>query len=246
MRETGARMILQNISKAIREQNYYAVALEFVIVIAGVVIGFQINAWNEARTSSAREDAILDRLREGLVADQMERAQSANNQDRLERIRRSVQILFHGLAFENERSLCNAVVTSDFFSDASAPPTALAELISGDEGLSLISDPQLRSEITSYVQFRETLPRLVDWYARGSVDLDQVFPEYFQQAAEISPRTGRINPIMGCDVEAMRNDTVFLSAFAENAWRYEYYYASVVADHEARVARLIEHLDQRP
>lgn len=32
-------MILQNISKAIREQNYYAVALEFVIVIAGVVIG---------------------------------------------------------------------------------------------------------------------------------------------------------------------------------------------------------------
>lgn len=37
-------MILQNITKAIREQNYYAVALEFVIVIAGVVqtwIAFQ-------------------------------------------------------------------------------------------------------------------------------------------------------------------------------------------------------------
>jgi hypothetical protein len=42
-------VILQNISKAIREQNYYAVALEFFIVIAGVVIGFQVNAWNEAR-----------------------------------------------------------------------------------------------------------------------------------------------------------------------------------------------------
>ncbi len=42
-------MILQNISKAIREQNYYAVVLEFVIVIAGVVIGFQINACNPGR-----------------------------------------------------------------------------------------------------------------------------------------------------------------------------------------------------
>ena len=35
-------MILQNISKAIREQNWFAVVFEFVIVIAGVVIGFQI------------------------------------------------------------------------------------------------------------------------------------------------------------------------------------------------------------
>ena len=37
-------MILQNLTKAIREQNYYAVVLEFLIVIAGVVIGFQITA----------------------------------------------------------------------------------------------------------------------------------------------------------------------------------------------------------
>ena len=32
-------MILTNLVKAIREQNYYAVVLEFLIVIAGVVIG---------------------------------------------------------------------------------------------------------------------------------------------------------------------------------------------------------------
>ena len=40
-------MILANLTKAIREQNYYAVVLEFLIVIAGVVIGFQITAWYE-------------------------------------------------------------------------------------------------------------------------------------------------------------------------------------------------------
>jgi len=42
-------MILQRISTAIRQQNWFAVALEFVIVIAGVVIGFQVTAWNGAR-----------------------------------------------------------------------------------------------------------------------------------------------------------------------------------------------------
>jgi len=41
-------MILARITKAIREQNWFAVVLEFVIVIAGVAIGFQVTA-NERR-----------------------------------------------------------------------------------------------------------------------------------------------------------------------------------------------------
>lgn len=48
-------MILQNISKAIREQHYCAIALEFVIVIAGVVIGVQINARNEGRLQAQQQ-----------------------------------------------------------------------------------------------------------------------------------------------------------------------------------------------
>ena len=59
-------MILQSLSKAIREQNYYAVLLEFVIVIAGVVIGFQIQAWNAARAASEAEQIYLARLHEDM------------------------------------------------------------------------------------------------------------------------------------------------------------------------------------
>ncbi|MEE2525724.1 hypothetical protein V0U79_05045 [Hyphobacterium sp. HN65] len=61
-------MILQNIATAIRQQNYYAVVLEFVIVIAGVVIGFQINAWNEGRQDSAEERDMLVRLYQDIEA----------------------------------------------------------------------------------------------------------------------------------------------------------------------------------
>lgn len=54
-------MILQSLARAVRKQNYYAVFLEFIIVIAGVVIGFQINAWNERRAEEAqgREYLVL-------------------------------------------------------------------------------------------------------------------------------------------------------------------------------------------
>lgn len=55
-------MILQNLTRAIREQNYYAVVLEFVIVLSGVVIGFQVNAWNEGRQDDARGRLYLERL----------------------------------------------------------------------------------------------------------------------------------------------------------------------------------------
>lgn len=42
-------MILSRITHALRTQNWFALALEFVIIIAGVVIGFQVNAWSAGR-----------------------------------------------------------------------------------------------------------------------------------------------------------------------------------------------------
>ena len=60
-------MILTRLSRAIREQNWFAVALEFVIVIAGIVIGFQITAWNESRMERAMEALALARIQDDVV-----------------------------------------------------------------------------------------------------------------------------------------------------------------------------------
>ena len=55
-------MILARLSRGIRRQNWIAVTLELVIVIAGVVIGFQITGWNAERQDREREALILCRL----------------------------------------------------------------------------------------------------------------------------------------------------------------------------------------
>lgn len=55
-------MILSRLSKAIREQNWFAVAIEFLIVILGVVIGFQVTAWNGEQQRLARDTQLIDRL----------------------------------------------------------------------------------------------------------------------------------------------------------------------------------------
>lgn len=52
-------MILERLSRAFRQQNWFAVAIETLIVIVGVVVGFQITAWGNARAERAEEQELL-------------------------------------------------------------------------------------------------------------------------------------------------------------------------------------------
>ena len=54
--------ILARLSQAVREQNWFAVALEVVIVILGVVIGFQITTWGQSRSDGSKERVYLLQL----------------------------------------------------------------------------------------------------------------------------------------------------------------------------------------
>lgn len=60
-------MILSRLSKAIREQNWFAVSIEFVIVILGVVIGFQITEWRGEQADRESELTYLTRLHQDMV-----------------------------------------------------------------------------------------------------------------------------------------------------------------------------------
>ncbi|MBT1449322.1 hypothetical protein KJ365_00385 [Glaciecola sp. XM2] len=60
-------MILRRLTKHIKDQNWFAVALDFVIVIVGVFIGIQVSNWNDAQQSQMRETAVLAQLKEEFV-----------------------------------------------------------------------------------------------------------------------------------------------------------------------------------
>ena len=46
-------MILRRITQHVKEQNWLAVGLDFVIVVAGILIAFQITNWSNARQQAA-------------------------------------------------------------------------------------------------------------------------------------------------------------------------------------------------
>lgn len=57
-------MILRRIATAIRRQDRVAVAIEFVIVVAGIFVGLEVSNWNEARKFAAQKQPFLAKLRD--------------------------------------------------------------------------------------------------------------------------------------------------------------------------------------
>ena len=55
-------MILRRIAQHVREQNWTAIGIDFLIVVLGVFVGLQVNLWNETRVEATRRQQIIDAL----------------------------------------------------------------------------------------------------------------------------------------------------------------------------------------
>lgn len=55
-------MRLRRVIEHVRDQNWLAVCLDFVIVVVGVFIGIQVSNWNEARSAQEHERRLLVEL----------------------------------------------------------------------------------------------------------------------------------------------------------------------------------------
>ncbi len=62
-------MILRRLSEQVKAQNWFAVGLDFLIVVGGVFIGIQVSNWNEARGDRAQEAVYLSYLADDLRND---------------------------------------------------------------------------------------------------------------------------------------------------------------------------------
>ena len=55
-------MILRRLSRSLRDQNWTAIVIEFLLLVAGVFLGIQVANWNQARVDRAEYEAALVRL----------------------------------------------------------------------------------------------------------------------------------------------------------------------------------------
>ncbi len=62
-------MILRRLSQSLKEQNWTAIWIEFLLLIVGVFLGIQVANWNEERITNKQSEIFTERLREDLRAE---------------------------------------------------------------------------------------------------------------------------------------------------------------------------------
>ena len=205
-------MILARITRAIREQNWFAVALEFVIVIAGVVIGFQVTVWNAQRDEIAREAAYLRQLDVELTTILADLEQGKEEADAYFRW---VQLFLEGVA-NNDPELAqqgswglNAITA---VVRANIEPSVLSELISTGE-LGLIRNNELRTALASIPQMqRESQSQMEQMAMRLSpvaFEVAQHFEARLEDVADMSNPQYTLETLQ-FDFDAVAQDEAFL------------------------------------
>lgn len=62
-------MLLRRVRHHVANENWFAVFVDFVIVVVGVYVGIEVSNWNEARQEDQRSIEYLERIRADLVHD---------------------------------------------------------------------------------------------------------------------------------------------------------------------------------
>lgn len=144
-------MILRRLVRNLGEQNWTAIAIEFVLLVLGVFLGIQVANWNEDRLEQQRAHGFLERL-----AGDLDREQAAIDK-RLEYIGQSIAYGEAALTWIEDGSLADGSAWKTvmaYFNASRILPyspinTTYQEMRSAGQ-LGLVRDADLRTALTEY------------------------------------------------------------------------------------------------
>lgn len=236
-------MILARLSSAIRQQNWFAVALEFVIVIAGVVIGFQITAWNGERQDRIREQNYLTRLHAEITDAE------AGRLGLLERVSRRVdhasavvEVIYSGRDPDTlpEGACVSVSRLGIFYLEGYALPTLDELLVTGN--LDILEDDALRRALTGYRSFADTA---ADRFSDIRLDMPNLVRPYPHLFSTVPDREdGHLRrSAADCDFLAMRDDEAFGRDLLDVVARAGFFRMNALEEEERRLAAIHTALD---
>lgn len=217
-------MILSRLTRAVKGQNWFAVVLEFVIVVSGVLLAFQVSAWSSEASDRAYARDILVRLHRELIS--VGRAREQGEQLRAERLRLLLEvrpiIMGRVEADALSREQCAAVAFAH--SGVGGAPDdfpSLDELMSSG-ALENIRSDNLRQVAMELASKRSAVRVSAGRSAMRVVDLAVAYPEAVRATLVADPdETGDgWDRSASCDLTAMRTDPSFQAAFLTNADAY--------------------------
>lgn len=256
MGEGKVPVFLGRIAAHLREQNWFALGAEFVIVVLGVFLGLQAANWNEERQDRKDEEAILARLQDEtatlLGAVREEREYLEANADLMAQAR-SV-IFSQAESRPLTEAECRAVAGSHVYRREADQLPILEEMLATGR-FDRVQDEAIKSQLRSYIIFRDR--------QRGNHEerTNELFRLYSRHPEAIRitlvQREEDSNPDFGfmsdeetkwppqCDVARMRSNQQFLNELFDNMGRRNHVLMGY-DEREAILTELQERLEEVP
>ena len=206
-------MLLRSITKHVKEQNWFAVALDFFIVVVGILIAFQITNWSEARSENKLKSLVESRLIADFeIIDQELDAAVERMERQLIDMEVWRQALRRGSAVESEKeAIINAMAYGASYPSFTSRSATYQELQTSGR-LDLIADEKFRVALSKYDNGAQQ--RRFNLSEIRAVMLSTGFSEskYAETTSLKRDENGefQILPIIGYDFEAMIADEDYL------------------------------------
>jgi hypothetical protein len=259
-------MRLRSLTKHIRDQNWFAVALDFFIVVVGILIAFQITNWSAGRATAVDEREFLNRLHGDILELRERRAEYDKSRPEILEILNviteflygerddlsaaealQVQFLpeladFEGLA---KSSVCNHFEWTDALTVPPATLPTATEIVSAGRVNDIASD-KVKSALQTFLQQSERAEEYISALRKNGIRLTKTFPELFEIRSSKwdYDLDGETFSQYRCDYEAMRSNPAFLNAVEVSVRNYSNYTFRGVFPASEKLAELHQAVDE--
>ena len=169
-------MILRRLATAMREQNWFTVMLEILIVVIGIYVGLQVDGWNEARKDKAKERVYLERLSRDIERDSGLLSRAIRSADGRAA---DAMLAMNGLAdpASLEADPCQFLASIHRVSQNFFPVLyshTFMEIVSSGH-LELIRNDDLKDELSQYYTAHQSAEQWMDSYRQINLDYAKAF-----------------------------------------------------------------------
>lgn len=228
-------MILRRFMQHVKEQNWFAVGLDVIVVIVGIFLGLQVQDWNEARENIAKEKIYYERLHsEVLEAIQVS---NASLQRRTNIVDRIGEIIFY---LDNNKSdnllnsdHCAALIISHVQNSQPTNLPTIDELISNAQ-LAILQNENIKFEIIKLMRAVDGLETLQEGTRMGRISLATNFPDLIDRDLMVLDdlKSGKLSSGK-CYYQLMGASNAFQNALMDNTARQIYLLGFMQSENEA-------------
>jgi hypothetical protein len=241
-------MIIRRFITALRQQDWTTVTIEFLIVVAGIFVGLQVDDWNRSVNDRALERGYLERLHADISRLlPMQQRILTRRTETLGQLSNIADAFFIKSSIESLTDAhCQALTRSHIYSPLTTAMPAMNEML-GTGALGLIKDVRLRDELSSLQIQIARSEELVARLGRRATILPRKYPAAIWEVPTRNGEEDLHDERAGCDFGALVNNRGFSNDFSDNYSRYQSYLSTGLRDTNERfktVHKLLEEVLQ--